>query len=84
MTMSEFSESEEEAPNTQDLDFDMWEGQFEFVGPSNNNISVEDLKIIVPTPHLNVNTNGTKKNAAHTWCKDVSGNVNKKKHFYPN
>lgn len=74
--MSEVSECEDEAPNTQDLDYDMWEGQFEFVGPSNNAILHPDLKIITPSPHLSSHTNGARKSQAHAWCEDLTDNVN--------
>lgn len=58
-----------------ELDYDMWEGQFEFVGPTDNR-NVIGHGLLKPTPYLPSNTNGVKKSAAHQWCDDVSGQVN--------
>lgn len=70
------SESEDDAPNTQDLDYDMWEGQFEFVGPSEDtDLTGRGLQIIAPSLHMPPHTNGIKKNRAHEWCDDISDNV---------
>lgn len=67
------SDSEcEISQNTPDLDYDMWEGQFEFVGPEDRIIAQEYAK---PPPHLHPTVNGAKKNAAHAWCEEVSDKV---------
>lgn len=55
-----------------DLDYDMWEGQFEFVGPSQNNVPHGLLK---PPVFLAKHVNGAKKSQAHQWCEDVSDQV---------
>lgn len=73
--MSESDCVEDDAPNTQDLDYDMWEGQFEFVGPTEEVTRGRGLQIIVPSPHILPHTNGAKKNKAHEWCEDISDNV---------
>lgn len=74
--MSESDCVEDDAPNTQDLDYDMWEGQFEFVGPSEDTVLTgRGLQIITSSPHMSPRTNGIKKNRAHEWCDDLSNNV---------
>lgn len=60
--------------HNQELDYDMWEGQFEFVGPTNN-ANVIPQGLLRTTPFLQSYTNGIKKNAAHRWCDQVNDNV---------
>lgn len=62
------SDSEFEMP---EMDYDMWEGQFEFVGPT----EPSPVGYLKPTPFLSPGSNGVKKSAAHIWCEDVSGQV---------
>uniref|UniRef100_A0A1B6CQH5 FIP-RBD domain-containing protein n=1 Tax=Clastoptera arizonana TaxID=38151 RepID=A0A1B6CQH5_9HEMI len=75
------SVSEDEAP-TQDLEFDMWEGQFEFVGDLYNNNqdeetysynghNVYDESVDLFKPKRN----GLKKSEVQVWCEDLSGHV---------
>lgn len=64
------SDSEFELP---EMDYDMWEGQFEFLGPSDPNRVGQGL--LKPAPFLPPTSNGVKKSAAHVWCEDVSGQV---------
>lgn len=52
---------------TPSLDYDMWEGQFEFVGPKNAGVK--------PVEHLSANVNGGKRNAAHVWAEEVIDHV---------
>lgn len=60
-----------EAP---ELDYDMWEGQFEFVGLTDPNREPQGL-LRPPVPLLHYGTNGTKKNPAHAWCEEVADQV---------
>ncbi|OWR55534.1 hypothetical protein KGM_213560 [Danaus plexippus plexippus] len=65
-----------------ELEYDMWDGQFDFVGPQETPIrdritsdtSVpEDLFTGGPlTPHLTNGVNGGKKTPAHQWCDNLS------------
>lgn len=64
------SDSEFELP---EMDYDMWEGQFEFVGPTEPSRVGHGL--LKPAPFLPSGTNGVKKSVAHVWCEDVSGKV---------
>lgn len=70
-----------------ELEYDMWDGQFDFVGPQGSpptsrsritsDISVsDDLFTGGPlTPHLINGVNGGKKTAAHLWCDNLSDQV---------
>lgn len=64
--------SDYESENAAELDYDMWEGQFEFLGPDRGCFPQGLLK---PPPHLPSQTNGIKKSAAHKWCENVSDQV---------
>lgn len=66
------SDVEYESLGTPEMDYDMWDGQFEFIGPSPNQPTYGFLK---PPPHLQPTTNGVKKNAAHAWCEEVTDQV---------
>ncbi|XP_022900098.1 rab11 family-interacting protein 4 isoform X4 [Onthophagus taurus] len=55
----------------QDLDYDMWEGQFEFLGPLNHQ-NVQPHGLLKPPPFMPHQTNGIKKTSAHVWCDDVN------------
>ncbi|KAB0795929.1 hypothetical protein PPYR_09990 [Photinus pyralis] len=57
-------------PHTPELDYDMWEGQFEFLGPSQ--LIQPPQGLFKPLPHLPASTNGIRKNAAHEWCDGIS------------
>lgn len=65
---------ENESSLTSDLDYDLWEGQFEFVGPTEGNNCVPQGLLKAP-PFLPNGTNGVRKTAAHRWCENVSDNV---------
>ncbi|KPI97257.1 Rab11 family-interacting protein 3 [Papilio xuthus] len=76
-----------EVEDSLDLEYDMWDGQFDFVGPQGpppvtrgritSDISItEDLFTGTPlTPHLTNGVNGGKKTAAHQWCDNLSDQV---------
>lgn len=67
------SDYENDNSLTADLDYDMWEGQFEFVGPAEKECIPQGL--LKPAPHLPAGTNGVKKSAAHQWCENVTDQV---------
>ena len=56
-----------------ELDYDMWEGQFEFIGPSDGNFTPQGL--LRPPPYLPHSVNGIKKSPAHQWCEEVTDQV---------
>nr|CAD7437565.1 unnamed protein product [Timema bartmani] len=61
----------------QELDLDLWEGQFEFVGSSWGEEGVgEEGQGATPPPyhtsHLAHQLNGVKKSPAHVWCEDLT------------
>ncbi|VVD03250.1 unnamed protein product [Leptidea sinapis] len=68
-----------------ELEYDMWDGQFDFVGPQETPVRpritsdgslIEDLFTGSPlTPHLSTGLNGGKKTAAHLWCDNLSDQV---------
>lgn len=76
-----------EVEDSLELEYDMWDGQFDFVGPQGpppeprsritSDVSVtEDLFTGTPlTPHLTNGVNGGKKTAAHQWCDNLSDQV---------
>lgn len=76
-----------EVEDSLELEYDMWDGQFDFVGPQGpppevrNRITsdaslTEDLFTGGPlTPHLSNGLNGGKKTAAHQWCDNLSDQV---------
>ncbi|CAH2039459.1 unnamed protein product, partial [Iphiclides podalirius] len=75
-----------EVEDSLDLEYDMWDGQFDFVGPQGppplrgriiSDVSLtEDLFTGAPlTPHLTNGVNGGKKTAAHQWCDNLSDQV---------
>lgn len=76
--MSEDGDGENEGCS---LDYDMWEGQFEFVGPDEMVCSPHGL--LKPPPHLPANVNGSRKNAAHVWCDEVNDKVISTIFIYP-
>lgn len=59
------------------LEFDLWEGQFEFVGNNNNNNNLPQQ--FVNDQQLNGSANGLKKKKngyrESTWCKDIANHV---------
>lgn len=67
------ADAENENSLTLELDYDLWEGQFEFVGPTDDNCEPQGL--LKPPPFLPNGTNGVKKTAAHRWCENVSDQV---------
>lgn len=76
-----------EVEDSLELEYDMWDGQFDFVGPQGPPPEVrgritsdasltEDLFTGGPlTPHLANGLNGGKKTAAHQWCDNLSDQV---------
>lgn len=74
-----------EVEDSLELEYDMWDGQFDFVGPqdpavrlriTSDNSVTEDLFTGGPlTPHLTNGVNGGKKTAAHQWCDNLSDQV---------
>lgn len=70
---SVMSDAENENSLTLELDYDLWEGQFEFVGPNDDNCQPQGL--LKPPPFLPNGTNGAKKTAAHRWCENVTDQV---------
>ncbi|CAH0729923.1 unnamed protein product, partial [Brenthis ino] len=74
-----------EVEDSLELEYDMWDGQFDFVGPqdppvrgriTSDNSVTEDLFTGGPlTPHLTNGLNGGKKTAAHQWCDNLSDQV---------
>ncbi|CAH2090958.1 unnamed protein product [Euphydryas editha] len=74
-----------EVEDSLELEYDMWDGQFDFVGPqdppvrgriTSDNSVTEDLFTGGPlTPHLSNGLNGGKKTAAHQWCDNLSDQV---------
>lgn len=85
--MSVVSEDEVAA---QDLEFDMWEGQFEFVGSqyrdSNGNEEESELSYnghgtydesvdLFRPSTVRPRRNGIKKSEVQMWCEDLSGHV---------
>ena len=71
LNMSDSVETSISTPHTPEMDYDMWEGQFEFFGPSTQLIQPPQ-GLLKPAPHLPVSTNGIRKNAAHEWCDGIS------------
>lgn len=76
------SVSEDEAPA--ELEFDMWEGQFEFVGPQyqDTNGNGENVQGLNGTYDENVDLfrparkkNGFKKHHVQVWYEDLAGHV---------
>nr|CAD7452975.1 unnamed protein product [Timema tahoe] len=64
----------------QELDLDLWEGQFEFVGSGWGEEGVgEEGQGATPPPyhtsHLAHQLNGVKKSPAHVWCEDLTEQV---------
>ncbi|XP_063623553.1 rab11 family-interacting protein 4A isoform X4 [Cydia splendana] len=76
-----------EVEDSLELEYDMWDGQFDFVGPQgpppetrsrifSDSSVTEDLFTGSPlTPHLTNGLNGGKKTAAHQWCDNLSDQV---------
>lgn len=76
-----------EVEDSLELEYDMWDGQFDFVGPqgpppeprgriASDTSIIEDLFTGSPlTPHLTNGANGGKKTAAHQWCDNLSDQV---------
>ncbi|KYB28675.1 hypothetical protein TcasGA2_TC032404 [Tribolium castaneum] len=64
------SDDENDVSYLSELDYDMWEGQFEFIGPTEANFTPQGL--LRPPPYLPPNVNGVKKNPAHQWCEEVT------------
>ncbi|CAB3220586.1 unnamed protein product [Arctia plantaginis] len=76
-----------EVEDSLELEYDMWDGQFDFVGPqgpppesrlriTSDTSLTEDLFTGGPlTPHLTNGLNGGKKTAAHLWCDNLSDQV---------
>lgn len=76
-----------EVEDSLELEYDMWDGQFDFVGPQGSPITSrsritsdaslgDDLFTGGPlTPHLTNGINGAKKTAAHQWCDNLSDQV---------
>lgn len=76
-----------EVEDSLELEYDMWDGQFDFVGPqgpppelrgriTSDASLTEDLFTGTPlTPHLTNGLNGGKKTAAHQWCDNLSDQV---------
>ncbi|KAM3966183.1 rab11 family-interacting protein nuf isoform 3-T3 [Aphomia sociella] len=76
-----------EVEDSLELEYDMWDGQFDFVGPqgpppgargrvTSDASLTEDLFTGGPlTPHMNNGMNGGKKTAAHQWCDNLSDQV---------
>ncbi|XP_025834746.1 rab11 family-interacting protein 4B-like isoform X3 [Agrilus planipennis] len=58
-------------PYLPEMEYDMWEGQFEFVGPANDQ-TIEPQGLLKPPPFLPSHTNGAKKTAAHVWCEGIT------------
>lgn len=69
-----------------ELEYDMWDGQFDFVGPQvisrvhngsrNGSDGIEDLFSGNPlTPHLSNGVNGSKRTPAHMWCDNLTDQV---------
>ncbi|GBP54274.1 hypothetical protein EVAR_36490_1 [Eumeta japonica] len=77
-----------EVEESLELEYDMWDGQFDFVGPqeptaglrervTSDGSLTEDLFTGGPlTPHLTNGLNGGKKTAAHQWCDNLSDQCN--------
>lgn len=74
LNMCDEGEDSVSMSNTPDLDYDMWEGQFEFVGPGE--LIQPPRGLLTPAPHLSPSVNGVRKNAAHAWCEEISDQVN--------
>lgn len=76
-----------EVEDSLELEYDMWDGQFDFVGPQGpppdtrtritSDASLpEDLFTGGPlTPHITNGLNGSKKTPAHQWCDNLSDQV---------
>lgn len=76
-----------EVEDSLELEYDMWDGQFDFVGPqgpppeareriTSDASLTEDLFSGGPlTPHLPNGVNGGKKTPAHQWCDNLSDQV---------
>lgn len=75
-----------EVEDSLELEYDMWDGQFDFVGPQGPPVPrgrvtsdasiTEDLFTGGPlSPHLTNGVNGGKKTAAHQWCDNLSDQV---------
>lgn len=67
------SDNQDDLSLTSELDYDMWQGQFEFVGVTDRNVSPQGL-LRLP-PYLPSGSNGVKKSSAHQWCENVSDQV---------
>ncbi|KAK9887646.1 hypothetical protein WA026_023725 [Henosepilachna vigintioctopunctata] len=68
------SDDEDGLITTAELDYDMWEGQFEFVGPSLTD-SVQPYGLMKSPQYLAHTSNGIKKTEAHTWCDNINDKV---------
>jgi Rab11 family-interacting protein 3/4 len=64
------SDDEDDNSYVPEMDYDMWEGQFEFIGPTDYNFTPQGL--LRPPHHLPYSVNGVKKTPAHQWCEEVS------------
>jgi hypothetical protein len=67
------SDDEDDNSYVPEMDYDMWEGQFEFIGPTDYNFTPQGL--LRPPHHLPYSVNGVKKTPAHQWCEEVSDQV---------
>ncbi|CAH0398841.1 unnamed protein product [Chilo suppressalis] len=76
-----------EVEDSLELEYDMWDGQFDFVGPqdppilrpritSDTSLTEELFSGSPVTPHLSNGLNGGKKTAAHQWCDNLTDQLN--------
>ncbi|KAF4526260.1 hypothetical protein B566_EDAN010970 [Ephemera danica] len=77
-TIFDVEDSESQSDAEPDLELDLWEGQFEFVGPQHPSalppMSPTSLNLPVPNQPPNGN-NGVSKSSAHIWVDDISEQV---------
>lgn len=73
--MSDIENGSVSASHTPEMDYDMWEGQFEFLGPSAETIIQPPQGLLKPVPHLPATMNGIRKNPAHVWCDEITDQV---------
>jgi hypothetical protein len=73
-TLADDSESQSSDAEP-DLELDLWEGQFEFVGSQHTSQQHEQQQQH-PVPNLPPNgNNGVSKTSAHVWVDDISEQV---------
>ncbi|KAK7789182.1 hypothetical protein R5R35_006801 [Gryllus longicercus] len=67
--------TDDEQPESLGLELDLWEGQFEFVGPDYGEHAPPSPALsLSPSPSrgLKFGSNGVRKNEARAWCEELT------------